>query len=121
MKNEDKILNAAIEQFLSSGFHGTKIRKIVSKAGGNIASVHYYFRSKEKLYKAVVFEIAKLIDNKNSLERQDILLFIIGEMHTNKNLFFEALSEYSESDWSSKIIELVKNSISIINPDENEK
>ena len=121
MKTEERILNAAFEQFVSSGFHGTKIREIVSKTGANVASVHYYFRSKEKLYKAVVYEIAKLIDNKISLERQDILLFIIGEMHTHKNLFFEALSEYSKTDWNSKIVELVKNSIRIINTDGAEK
>ena len=49
----DRLLDAAEELFCEHGFKGTSIRDIAAAAGCNIASVNYYFGSKEKLYEEV--------------------------------------------------------------------
>jgi len=50
---KDRLLDAAEELFCERGFKGTSIRDIAASAGCNIASVNYYFGSKEKLYEEV--------------------------------------------------------------------
>ena len=47
---QDRLLDAAEELFCEHGFEGTGIRDIANAADCNIASVNYYFGSKEKLY-----------------------------------------------------------------------
>ncbi len=46
----DRLLDAAEELFCEHGFYDTSVRKIAARANCNIASVNYYFGSKEKLY-----------------------------------------------------------------------
>jgi AcrR family transcriptional regulator len=46
----DRLLAAAEELFSERGFEGTSVRDLAAAAGCNIASVNYYFGSKEKLY-----------------------------------------------------------------------
>jgi len=50
---EQKILNEAESLFLEKGFALTSTTEIARKAGCNQALVHYYFRTKEKLFEAV--------------------------------------------------------------------
>ena len=50
---KDRLLDAAEELFCEHGYKGTSIRDIAAAAGCNIASVNYYFGSKEKLYEQV--------------------------------------------------------------------
>ena len=50
---KDRLLDAAESLFCEHGFKGTSIRDIAAAAGCNIASVNYYFGSKEKLYEQV--------------------------------------------------------------------
>ncbi len=50
---KDRLLDAAEGLFCERGFKGTSIRDIATSAGCNIASVNYYFGSKEKLYEEV--------------------------------------------------------------------
>jgi len=53
---KERLLNAAGELFAEKGFHTTSVREICERARANLASVNYHFRSKEKLYEAVVLE-----------------------------------------------------------------
>lgn len=50
---KDRLLDEAEELFCERGFKGASIRGIAASAGCNIASVNYYFGSKEKLYEEV--------------------------------------------------------------------
>ena len=50
---KDRLLDVAEGLFCEHGFKGTSIRDIAAFAGCNIASVNYYFGSKEKLYEEV--------------------------------------------------------------------
>lgn len=48
-----KLLEAAAEVFAEKGFHGSTTREIAAKANVNVASLHYHFRDKRRLYLAV--------------------------------------------------------------------
>jgi len=48
------ILRAAEECFAASGFVGATTRQVAARAGVNVATLHYHFGSKEKLYRAVL-------------------------------------------------------------------
>ncbi len=52
-KTEEKILEAAKSVFLKKGMEGARMQEIADEAGINKALVHYYFRSKEKLFTAI--------------------------------------------------------------------
>jgi len=50
---EEKIVVAAMEVFITRGYHGARMREIARKANTNLALLNYYFRSKENLFKTV--------------------------------------------------------------------
>lgn len=50
---EQRIFNAALEVFSRKGKDGARMQEIADYAGINRALLHYYFRSKSKLYEAV--------------------------------------------------------------------
>ena len=54
---EIKILDAAKEVFQHKGLTGARMQEIADKAGINKALLHYYYRTKDKLFEKV-FEIA---------------------------------------------------------------
>jgi AcrR family transcriptional regulator len=49
-----EILKAAEESFAASGFVGATTRQVAARAGVNVATLHYHFGSKERLYRAVL-------------------------------------------------------------------
>lgn len=51
--SEKSILEAATKLFLDKGFAATSTTQIAKEAGCNQALVHYYFRTKERLFEAV--------------------------------------------------------------------
>ena len=58
---EQRILVSAREIFHKRGFEGARMQEIADKAGINKALLHYYFRSKEKLFDAVFDEALKAL------------------------------------------------------------
>ena len=56
---EEKILEAAKNVFVVKGMDGARMQEIADKAGINKALLHYYFRSKERLFEAIFSEIIK--------------------------------------------------------------
>lgn len=113
INTEEKILNAAKEIFMHYGLYGARMQDIADKAGINKALLHYYFRSKEKLFDAVfdgalekyfeqmtVFSKIELpleerlytyVDNMFAFleEYPQMTMFIIKEISTNPVLFKE--------------------------------
>jgi AcrR family transcriptional regulator len=49
-----QILDAAEKLFAKQGFEATSLRAIIADAGVNLAAIHYHFRSKEGLVRAVL-------------------------------------------------------------------
>jgi TetR/AcrR family transcriptional regulator len=75
---EEKILLAAEEVFLRDGYAGSRMQEIADLAGMNKALLHYYFRSKDKLFE-------KIFDKKIEL------LFPKLEELLEQNISFEDL------------------------------
>jgi AcrR family transcriptional regulator len=105
-------LASAQKIFLTYGFHGTTIQKIAIEARVNKSVIHYYFRSKEKLYQKVINEIAQVILKNHISIQADILLFIVNEMHNNRTMFINSLNNIVNSDWPEIIKDLLSNAFS---------
>ncbi len=54
---EKAIFNAALTEFGRAGRCGARMQTIADRAGINKAMLHYYFRSKEGLYEAVLMRV----------------------------------------------------------------
>ncbi|MCW0481274.1 TetR/AcrR family transcriptional regulator [Gaoshiqia sediminis] len=54
---EEKILDAATTVFVRKGMDGARMQEIADEAGINKALLHYYFRSKDKLFDAIFSKI----------------------------------------------------------------
>ena len=61
---EEKIFEAATEVFVEKGMDGARMQDIADLAGINKALLHYYFRTKEKLFTAVFEMVARKIFKK---------------------------------------------------------
>lgn len=104
---EQQILEAAKSVFLEKGMDGARMQEIADRAGINKALLHYYFRSKDKLFITIfrniikslfeqinlhlqnnddVFEfIEKFVTTYIAMLEQNVYLpnFILNEMHRN--------------------------------------
>lgn len=113
---EEKILAAAEEEFINKGYAGAKTTEIARKAGVTHAMLHYYYRTKEKLFQQifqdkiqyVAARLAAAIDEGQSpMERIEcmvrahldfvtgnhrLVLFIFNEVRQNEALFRMFLS-----------------------------
>ena len=102
---EQKIFDAAREIFQSKGLEGARMQEIADKADINKSMLHYYYRSKEKLFEKVyelsiiklMPQVASLLNEEMPLEEKlrkfstkylelikanpDIPLFVIHEMN----------------------------------------
>lgn len=56
---EQEILNAAKKTFIRKGKSGARMQDIADEAGVNKALLHYYFRSKDKLFQKVYEDAIK--------------------------------------------------------------
>lgn len=119
MKIEDKIFEAAQNIFLEYSYHGTTIQKISARSGVGKATVHYYFRSKNRLYQMFICKVAEFI-LENNFEKKDLakyIWFITSELKNNKFFFIESLESYALLDWENiieKIIIEKSNQLSIV-------
>ncbi len=69
---KDRIVSAAERLFAERGFAGTSLRTVTTKAGVNLAAIHYHFGTKDALLRAV-FERRIGPLNAQRLERLDRL------------------------------------------------
>ncbi len=56
INTEQKILQAATKVFIRDGYDGARMQEIADEAGMNKALIHYYFKSKEKLFERIFLE-----------------------------------------------------------------
>jgi TetR/AcrR family transcriptional regulator len=58
---EERIFEAAKNVFVKKGLNNSRMQEIAQEAGMNKALLHYYYRSKEKLFEAVFNSIMKRV------------------------------------------------------------
>jgi AcrR family transcriptional regulator len=76
LNTEQKILHAAKAVFIRKGLEGARMQEIADEAGINKALLHYYFRSKDKLFEGVFKEaFFQLVPDIMSLLKTEIPLF----------------------------------------------
>jgi AcrR family transcriptional regulator len=77
-QTEERIFESATKVFIEKGLEGTRMQDIANHAGINRALLHYYYRTKDKLFD-VVFEktaekifmrFAPILDGKLTLEEK---------------------------------------------------
>lgn len=61
MSTEENILLGAKKVFLQKGFTSARMQEIADEAGINKALLHYYFRTKEKLFEQIFSDAFQLI------------------------------------------------------------
>jgi TetR/AcrR family transcriptional regulator len=112
---EERILDAAKKVFISKGMSGARMQDIANEAGINKALLHYYFRSKDKLFEVIFLEtVARFIPRVNEIMNSDLSwsekiesfaveyiekvianpflpLFIMNEMHKQPDEFLKKM------------------------------
>lgn len=58
---EEKILAAAEQEFIEKGRDGARMQQIADKAGINKSLLHYYYRSKDKLFEMIFITAFKFV------------------------------------------------------------
>lgn len=82
---ENKILKAAKKVFIQKGWSGTRMHEIASKAKINKALLHYYFRTKERLFEAVFkYAIYKFIPKITEVMTSEKTIFEKIELITDQ-------------------------------------
>ncbi len=130
LNSEQQILVAARKIFVKRGFAGARMQEIANEAGINKGLLHYYFKSKNRLFNAVFDEaVAKIIPKYNDIfdsnlslyrkierfvsEYMDVLTedpsipsFVLNEINRDPKAFFERFeAEVSDSSKFYKEIE----------------
>ncbi|MDE6077497.1 MAG: TetR/AcrR family transcriptional regulator [Muribaculaceae bacterium] len=74
---EEKILEAAEKEFLQRGFESARTTSIAKEAGVTHAMLHYYFRTKEKLFEKIISDKMSMLGELmlDSLTKSHLPLF----------------------------------------------
>jgi len=129
MITEDRIIAAAIEEFIQKGYDATRMQVIADKANISKSALHYYFRHKERLFKKVLDLTAGKVLNKLHLdltgldsfpEKLDygfryyyraisknikIIRFMFVELNRNPEVINQFLEEGNYRKWISSLDE----------------
>ena len=104
-ENERLILEAGERIFAQHGFRGATMQMIADQAGLPKANLHYYFDSKEKLYRCVVekiFEIwlqaASSFENSNE-PKEALKLYIYEKMQISR------WHPYGSKVWANEVMQ----------------
>ena len=105
ISTESRILSAASNIFLLHGYYGTRLRQIAEEAGVNSSVIHYYFRSKENLFKAVIKGVMDLVIVEEfdiaGNKFENLRRFFCIELNNNRDLFIDSLKYLYPDDWES--------------------
>ena len=131
---EEKILAAAKKVFYKKGLKGARMQEIADDAGVNKAMLHYYFRSKQKLFDQVFSQSVRSITpqlmdvflEESNLQTKithlveltiDLFLeepflsnFIINELSNNPEKLFQSILEYDDG-LVGKVLPLISTQI----------
>jgi len=131
-KTEELILDAATNIFQQKGMDGARMQEIADTAGINKAMLHYYYRSKQKLFEAVFKsainlmapKIIKIIEKDEHLfdkirnftdkyisfisKHSFIPTFIIHELNRNPDMIKDIFISKFEDSIKSKLVNQIE-------------
>jgi len=134
VETEEQILNAAKQVFQHHGFAGARMQAIADEAGINKSMLHYYFRSKDKLFQKVfqqsmreffpkIFEVLnagidldskvkKLVDTYYTmfLKHPHLPRFVIHEMNQHPERF-KKFMQHNGMEIPSSFIEQIEKEV----------
>jgi AcrR family transcriptional regulator len=137
-KTEEVIFDAAKDVFIEKGFDGARMQEIAEKAKINKALLHYYYRTKEKLFDAIfgkalgdfVPSIANILESDVSIFKKieffvknyidliqrnpHIPSFVLHELNRNPKRLVEIIGHKSgliKNNAFGKFSEMVKNEV----------
>ena len=130
---EKKIIEAAKELFIENGFAETSMSDIAAKVGINRPALHYYFRTKDKMFQAVFGNIilsfipkihdiiiqqdkpvsesiGEIVDAyyKVFTENPCLPLFMVREMHRDMNHLSDTIKELRLEQYLHKIMDVLQ-------------
>ena len=130
---EKKIIEAAKELFIENGFAETSMSDIAAKVGINRPALHYYFRTKDKMFQAVFGNIilsfipkihdiiiqqdkpvsesiGEIVDAyyKVFTENPCLPLFMVREMHRDMNHLSTTIKELRLEQYLHKIMDVLQ-------------
>jgi AcrR family transcriptional regulator len=138
LSTEENILQAANSVFQKRGLAGARMQEIADEAQINKAMLHYYYRSKQKLFEAVFMQaFKKIIPHVNGIFNSDATVFekirrfadsyitfvmenpylptfLIQEINNNPDfakIFFRTNSAPDTSMFEQQILEEIKNGV----------
>lgn len=78
---QEALARAAFELIAERGFEGLRTRDVADRAGVNIATLHYYFATKEDLIRAVVGKLQESFANVHPLYGEPGAAEPLAELH----------------------------------------
>jgi AcrR family transcriptional regulator len=112
-KTELAIIEAARKVFISKGYGGTTMEAIASVAKVNKASLHYYYRSKDKLFGIVLTEACGIIQEKliliiKSEDNIEVIIKKINDVYVETLINHPYLPNFIINEISSNPEKIVK-------------
>lgn len=126
---EARIIEAAKSSFIENGFAETSMSEIAAKVGINRPALHYYFRTKDKMFKAVFGmiiqsivpkvqdillrkdepisqRIGNVVDTYYAVFRENacLPLFVLREMHRDVDYLLDTIQSLHMKDAFGKLI-----------------
>ncbi|WP_300672844.1 TetR family transcriptional regulator [Desulfoluna sp.] len=138
VNTEQRILDAAKLLFVQKGMDGTKMQDIADSAKISRTSLHYYFRSKQKLFEAVFYDqfdrflprVTKIMEQEITFEARlgqfvdkylDLFLanpylpnFMMNELNRDPEKMIELFA--GEGLFSKRVREQVEGELRLMNP-----
>jgi TetR/AcrR family transcriptional regulator len=102
--NEAQILRAAERVFARAGFAGARVADIARLAGIPKANLHYYFKSKRALYRAVLDNILRLWLAETDIIRKDVDPRVALESYLRAKMRFSRLYPDASRVFANEII-----------------
>ena len=103
-QNEENILRAAEAVFARAGFAGARVAEIAAEAGIPKPNLHYYFKSKRALYRAVLHNILTLWLAETDIIREDVEPRAALEQYLRAKMKFSRLYPNASKVFANEII-----------------
>ena len=128
---EEKIIAVAKQVFLEKGYEMTSMSDIAARVGINRPTLHYYFRTKERMFQAVAApildafvpkiegiikadcpfmdKVERLIDAYMLvfIENPNLPRFVVGEMHRDIDNFLNLIGKFPTEHVLKLLLELL--------------